>query len=86
MPSLSGINQPLRDEYFRLFNLVKNVNGWKQPINRCLPLTKEEIPRMVVAIQLITGSRDVDITEKENGEYRVTAEGYYNAMRPRFVT
>lgn len=86
MPSLGGIKQPLRDEYFRLFNLVKNLNGWKQPINKCVAITKEEIPRMIVAIELITGSRDVEVTEMEGGMYRVVAEGYYNAMRPNLFS
>jgi hypothetical protein len=82
MPSLSGIAPHLKDEFFRLFSLVKSDNGWKQPINKTITLNQPDIPRLIVAISMITGSRDIDVVDNGDGFYRVSAEGYYNAMNP----
>lgn len=80
LPTLRGLPITERLVLEKYFTRVANQNGWKKPINALIHITADEIPMVKRSIEIYTGSRNIDITEEEPGEYRVCAEGYYNAL------
>lgn len=80
-PQLLGIPEPERTEYLRLFDLVKNKHNWRKPISIGIKLNPKDVPNMRQAIRLITGSRDIVITQSgySENEYIISAEGHFNA-------
>lgn len=75
-----GFPEPERDALTRYFEKVANRNGWKKPINVLVTIKPEEIPMLRHSIEVYTGSKFIEITEENPGEYRVIAEGFYNAL------
>lgn len=80
LPPLRGLPVHERLVLEKYFIQVANKNGWKKPINALIHIKAEEVPLVKRSIETYTGSREIDITEENPGEYRVTAEGYYNAL------
>ncbi len=74
---LKGFSPFQQKVFHRYFSMVANRHGWKKPINTTIKLDESEFNILKKAIHLYTGSRDI-IIEAINGEYRVTAEGFYN--------
>ena len=77
---LSGLSWGEKQLLFKYFQRVANKNGWRKPINASISIAAYEIPILKRSIEMFTGSRHIEITEGEPGEYSVTAEGYYNAI------
>lgn len=80
LPSLIGLPVHERLLLEKYFHMVVNKNGWKKPINALIHVTVDEIPMIKRSIAAFTGSREIEIIEENPGEYRVSAEGYYNAL------
>ena len=83
IPSLIAVPADLRDSYYHMFNLVKPLRNWRDPINKVVSISDDDIKLMKEAISIITGSRDIQIEQISNGQFQVTAEGYYNACHDR---
>lgn len=80
LPPLRGLPVNERLVLEKYFIQVANRNGWKKPINALIHIAADEIPMVKRSIETYTGSRNIEITEEAPGEYRVCAEGYYNAL------
>lgn len=80
LPTLRGLPIQERLVLEKYFAQVANPNGWKKPINAVIHIAADEIPLVKRSIETYTGSRYIEISEEAPGEYRVCAEGYYNAL------
>ena len=80
LPSLIGLPVHERLALEKYFQQVVNKNGWKKPINALIHVSADEIPLVKRSIEVFTGSREIEIVEENPGEYRVSAEGYYNSL------
>ena len=72
--------QPTQEELSAAFDLVKDKERWKNPIDTTLDSCDEEKQRLIEdAIIHFTGSV-ADVTRLKDGKVRFCADGYYIAI------
>lgn len=79
LPSLDSFDPVTRKHLVESFLLVANIHSWKKPINALVKCSEQELNSITHAIYVITGSKEIEVTQ-EDSCYRIVAEGFYNAV------
>ena len=72
-------DEKAHEERLRLFDLVKDRENWKNPIQTTIVMADNEIPALSDAIIYFTGSVPM-MTKLDGGRWLVRADGYYVAI------
>ncbi len=69
--------EELRTQHASYFEMVEDPNDWRNPINKIVVCTRDEMDAIINAIMFFTATQ-ADVTNLGNGIYRVKSEGYRN--------